>query len=104
MSNWTSSHAGPVSLRPVRRSSESPGLSAGGPQLIDGFNVAEFWNGYSWRLLDPVGPGGGLADVSYTSPTRCMATGSVPVGLVGQHTLAERWNGSSWRLLATPNP
>ncbi len=72
--------------------------------LIAGFNVAEFWNGSSWRLLDPVGAGGGLADVSCASPTRCMAAGSAPAGQVGEHTLAERWRGSRWRLLATPNP
>jgi hypothetical protein len=80
-------------------------LGSGGPQLIEGFNVAEWWNGSSWRrLTTPAGAGGGLADVSCTSPTRCMAAGLAPAGQLGEHTLAEQWNGSSWRLLATPNP
>jgi hypothetical protein len=79
-------------------------LTSGGPQGYEGFNVAEWWNGSSWRWLSPAGAGGGLADVSCTSPTRCMAAGLVPSGLVSQHTLAERWTGSRWQLLATPNP
>jgi hypothetical protein len=79
-------------------------LASGGPQGVEGFNVAEWWNGSSWRRLDPAGAGGGLADVSCTSATRCMAVGLAPAGQVAEHTLAERWNGSGWQILGTPNP
>jgi len=79
-------------------------LTGGGPQGVQGFNAAEWWNGSSWRRLSPAGAGGGLADVSCTSPTSCMAVGLVQTALVSEHTLAERWNGTRWQLLATPNP
>jgi hypothetical protein len=64
-----------------------------------GHNVAEFWNGSTWRILRTAGPGGGLTDVSCTRASRCMA-----VGQAGTLTLAEQWNGARWRLLKTPNP
>jgi hypothetical protein len=79
-------------------------LASGGPQGSEGLNVAEWYNGSSWRLITPAGAGGGLADVSCTSPARCMAVGLVQVGLVGERTLADRWNGSRWTHLATPSP
>jgi hypothetical protein len=79
-------------------------LTSGGPQGVEPFNVAEWWNGKTWRATTPAGAGGGLADVSCTSPTRCMAAGSVQSGLVTVHTMAQVWNGSRWRLLPTPNP
>lgn len=74
------------------------------PKGIVGFNVAASWNGSRWRRLPTPGPGGGLANVSCTSPTRCMATGQAPAGQVATRTLAMRWNGTRWLLLATPNP
>ena len=79
-------------------------LAKGGPEGVEGLNVAEFWNGSTWRILSTAGPGGGLADVSCTSVTRCIAVGEAPAGQVGTRTLAERWNGKSWRLLTTRNP
>jgi hypothetical protein len=79
-------------------------LAKGGPQGIEGFNVAEFWHGSTWRILSTAGPGGSLADVSCTSMARCMAVGQAPAGQVGTRAIAEQWNGKSWRLLATRNP
>ena len=79
-------------------------LAAGGPQLIAGYNVAEYWNGSSWKRLSPAGPGGGMADAACSSRTGCMAAGFTPAGQLGDHTLAELWNGVRWRLLATRNP
>lgn len=70
----------------------------------EAFNVAEIWNGTSWRRLPTAGPGGGLTDVSCTSKSRCMAVGLSPARAAGTNVLAERWNGRRWHLLATPNP
>jgi hypothetical protein len=63
-----------------------------------GHNVAERWNGSTWRRLKTPG-GGGLAAVSCTRATRCMA-----VGQAGSLPFAEQWNGLRWRLLHTPSP
>ncbi len=64
-----------------------------------GYNLAVVWNGSTWRLTRPVGPGGGLAAVSCMSVTSCIA-----VGQAGLSTLAERWNGALWSRLETANP
>lgn len=65
------------------------------------------WNGTSLTMLTTPDPGGadGMAAVSCTSPSNCMAVGSY----FHQHghdfpirTLAESWNGSNWRVRATP--
>jgi hypothetical protein len=71
---------------------------------FEGFNVAEFWNGHRWRRLPTPGPGGGLRDVSCTSPSRCIAVGLSPAGPAGTRLLAERWNGRRWHLLPIPSP
>jgi len=66
---------------------------------LSGHNLAEAWNGSTWRTVRTVGPGGGLVGVSCTGPRRCMA-----VGQARTLTMAEIWNGLLWRLLRTPNP
>ncbi len=66
---------------------------------ISGHNLAEAWNGRTWRIVRTAGPGGGLASASCTAPRRCMA-----VGQARTLTMAEIWNGLLWRLLRTPNP
>jgi hypothetical protein len=68
-------------------------------ESLSGHNLAEAWNGRTWRIVRTVGPGGGLASASCTRPRRCMA-----VGQARTLTMAEIWNGLLWRLLRTPNP
>src|SRR5712692_4201460 len=51
-------------------------------------STAQRWNGSRWRVLDLV-PGTGLAEVSCTSTTFCMAVGSV----------IDRWTGHTWERL-----
>lgn len=65
---------------------------------LSGHNLAEVWNGRTWRIIPTAGPGG-LASTSCTTPLRCMA-----VGQTRTLTMAETWNGLLWQLLRTPNP
>jgi hypothetical protein len=64
-----------------------------------GHNLAERWNGRTWRAVRTAGPGGGLSAVSCTRAIRCIA-----VGQAGNLILAERWDGIRWRLLKAANP
>ncbi len=59
--------------------------------------LAEGWDGTTWTIQPIVNPDGGLAGVSCTSATACIAVGS------GQ-TLADRWDGTTWTPLTTPSP
>jgi hypothetical protein len=71
-------------------------------------NLAESWNGKSWRVQatpDPKGAtDGALYAVSCTSPSACIAVGDYDnaAGLV--LAVAERWNGKAWRIQAIPRP
>jgi len=51
-------------------------------------STAQRWNGSRWKVLDLV-PGAGLAEVSCTSATFCMAVGSV----------IDSWTGHTWERL-----
>jgi hypothetical protein len=52
-----------------------------------GGTLAELWNGHTWRIDNPGGPGG-VSTVSCSSASRCVA-----IGQPGTATLAKLWNG-----------
>jgi len=79
--------------------------------------VAEQESGAGWVLLSTPTPPGvyyigidmlgaldGLAAVSCTSPTSCMAVGEADISASSAEQLIERWNGVSWTIQATPTP
>ena len=64
-------------------------------------NLAEAWNGTSWKVQAIVTPsgstGGNLTAVSCTSPTACTAVGWFDDAAGNVLAVAERWNGNLWR-------
>jgi hypothetical protein len=79
--------------------------------------VAEQESGAGWVMLSmPTPPGvyyfgvfglgaaDGLAAVSCTSPTSCVAVGEADTSASSAEQLIERWNGVSWTIQATPTP
>ena len=79
--------------------------------------VAEQESGAGWVLLstptppgvhyngiDMLGAADGLAGVSCTSPTSCMAVGEADITVSSAEQLIERWNGVSWAIQPTPTP
>jgi hypothetical protein len=72
-----------------------------------GLTLAEAWNGTRWSVQPTPNPAGGtfggLAAVSCTAATACVAVGSYNNGTAAV-TLAEAWNGTSWTIQPTPNP
>jgi hypothetical protein len=46
----------------------------------------------------------GLAGVSCSGTTVCIAVGANRIRAGRVAPLAERWNGTSWRIQSTPNP
>jgi hypothetical protein len=72
-----------------------------------GVNLAEQWNGTSWRILRTPNPSGmavsGLFGVACTSSSACMAVGASTTNAGTARTLAERWDGTRWTIQATPN-
>jgi hypothetical protein len=62
-------------------------------------DLAELWNGTSWRLLASP-PGNGLDSVACSATWYCLAFGN-PVGRK-RLTPAFRWNGSKWLKIAEP--
>ena len=73
-----------------------------------GVNLAEQWNGTSWRILPTPNPSGialsGLLGVACTSSSACMAVGSSATTAGAPRALAERWNGARWSIQTTPSP
>jgi hypothetical protein len=73
-----------------------------------GVNLAEQWNGTSWRILPTPNPSGialsGLLGVACTSASSCMAVGVTTTTAGAVRPVAERWNGTRWTIQATPNP
>lgn len=71
-------------------------------------NLAEAWNGTSWRvqaIANPKGStGGALHGVSCTSRSACTAVGNYGTAAGRVVAVAERWNGTTWRLQAVPKP
>src|SRR5215469_7967942 len=74
----------------------------------EGVNLAEQWNGTSWRILPTPNPSGvalsGLLGVACTSTSACTAVGSSLTTAGVPRAVAERWNGTRWTIQATPNP
>jgi hypothetical protein len=71
-------------------------------------NLAEAWNGTSWRVQaipTPKGStGSSLFAVSCTSPSACTAAGNYDNAAGRVLAVAERWNGKAWRLQPIPRP
>jgi hypothetical protein len=69
-------------------------------------NLAEVWNGTSWRVQAIPAPQGStsssLFGVSCTSPNACTAVGYYSSAAGRLLPVAERWNGKAWRLQALP--
>jgi hypothetical protein len=72
-----------------------------------GVNLAEQWNGTSWRILRTPNPSGiassGLLGVACTSASACTAVGSSMTTAGVPRAVAERWNGTRWTIQATPS-
>src|SRR5262249_56367235 len=73
-----------------------------------GVNLAEQWNGSSWRILPTPNPSGialsGLFGVACTSASACMAVGASTTIAGTSRAVAERWDGTRWTIPPTPNP
>jgi hypothetical protein len=71
-------------------------------------NLAEAWNGTSWRVQAVPAPNGSasssLFGVSCTSPGACTAVGYYSTAAGRALAVAERWNGTRWRIQAVPRP
>ncbi len=69
--------------------------------------LIESWDGTSWSIVpSPIpgtGPANGLASVSCTSPSFCMAAGIYNPPSGGTGTLIESWNGTAWSVVPSPN-
>jgi len=73
-----------------------------------GVNLAEAWNGTTWRVQAIPTPQGStdssLFAVSCTSPTACTAVGDYDTAAGSVVAEAERWNGTAWRIQTMPRP
>jgi hypothetical protein len=71
-------------------------------------NLAEVWNGTTWRVQAIPAPPGStsslLLGVSCTSPNACTAVGNYSTAAGRVLAVAERWNGMTWRIQAVPKP
>lgn len=71
-------------------------------------NLAEAWNGKSWRVQaipNPVGATDStLYAVSCTSASACTAVGVYDNAAGFPLAMAERWNGTAWHIQAIPKP
>jgi hypothetical protein len=71
-----------------------------------GVNLAERWNGHSWRILPTPSPAGtavsSLLGVACTAPSACTAVGSSITATGASQAVAEHWNGTRWRIQPTP--
>jgi hypothetical protein len=71
-------------------------------------NLAELWNGSSWRIVIASGPAGtatsGLDDVACPTTTFCMAIGFAGGSRNYQGTSFSSNDGTTWRRLAMPRP
>jgi hypothetical protein len=73
-----------------------------------GVNLAETWNGTTWRVQaipTPKGStGSSLFAVSCTSASACTAVGDYGNAAGRVLAEAERWNGTTWRIQPLPRP
>ena len=71
-------------------------------------NLAEVWNGKTWRVQAIPAPQGStssaLFGVSCTSPGACTAVGHYSTAAGRMLPLAERWNGARWAIQPVPQP
>jgi hypothetical protein len=71
-------------------------------------NLAEAWNGSSWRIVSARGPGGtafsGLQDVACPIARFCLAVGFAGTGRHYQDTAYTWKNGTSWARIRVPRP
>jgi hypothetical protein len=61
--------------------------------------LAESWDGTSWTIPNTADTGSGLANVSCSSASNCMAVGGSSDGVS-----AEAWDGTSWMIEPAPSP
>jgi hypothetical protein len=71
-------------------------------------NLAEAWNGSSWRIIAVASPAGTrysyLDDVACPTKRFCLAIGAAGTGS-NYHNTAYTWeNGSTWRRVTVPRP
>jgi hypothetical protein len=82
--------------------------SAIGKAARQSVNLAEAWNGTSWRVQAIPTPAGSanssLSGVSCTSPSACTAVGDYDTAAGRVLAVAERWNGTTWRIQPVPRP
>jgi hypothetical protein len=74
-----------------------------------GVNLAEAWNGTSWRIVTTAGPAGtsfsSLNDVACPTSKFCLVVGDAGTSASRYHDLAYTWtNGTSWRRISAPSP
>src|SRR5215467_7144930 len=73
-----------------------------------GVNLAEQWNGTSWRILPTPNPSGialsGLLGVACTAPSACTSVGASTTTAGTVRAVAEQWNGTTWTIQPTPSP
>ncbi len=71
-------------------------------------NLAEAWNGKSWRVQATPNVNGAtesnLYAVSCTSASACTAVGDYDNTAGVPRAVVERWNGKAWRIQAIPRP
>ena len=74
-----------------------------------GTNLAEAWNGSSWRIVTAAGPAGtsfsSLNDVACPTSKFCLVVGDAGTSASRYHDLAYTWtHGTNWRRISVPNP
>jgi hypothetical protein len=62
-------------------------------------DLADVWNGKTWRMTTSPRPASGLAAVSCSQARRCVA-----VGAAANKATGEIWNGKTWQRMKTLNP
>ena len=72
-------------------------------------NLAEAWNGTSWRIIAAADPAGAsfsnLDDVACPTSKFCLIVGDAGTSASRYHDTAYTWtNGTSWRQISVPNP
>jgi hypothetical protein len=97
---WGGEAAGPTLSCPSATSCVAAGSHAVAPfhQPLNLADLGLIWNGHTWRIDNPGGPGG-VSAVSCSSSSRCVA-----IGQPGTATLAKLWDGHTWKVIKTVNP
>jgi hypothetical protein len=91
--------------RAVRRSSWLASLAlAASAAMLAGFPLAGASTASRGTARASGVPAGQLLGVSCTSPSFCMAVGTIQPNGKPARPLAERWNGAKWSVVSTPKP